>query len=87
LLEYNAGLLPADQLLAAAGPSRLNRCEAHFFIGLSLLAGGDRAGARDHFRRSVATHVIWFVDHIWSLAFLSRLEKDPTWPPWIPVRK
>jgi hypothetical protein len=87
LLEYNAGLIPADQLLAAAGESRLNRCEAHFFIGLTLLADGDRAGARDHFRRSVSTHVIWFIDHFWSMAFLSRMEKDRNWPLWIPLQK
>jgi hypothetical protein len=46
LLEYNAGLISSAELLAAAGPSLLNRCEAHFFIGLTLLADGDRAGAR-----------------------------------------
>jgi hypothetical protein len=87
LLEYNAGLLQADKLLAAAVSSRLNLCEAHFFIGLTLLADGDRAGARDHFRRSAAAHVIWFVEHWWSLAFLSRMEKDPTWPPWIALKE
>src|SRR5262245_14355457 len=57
LLDYNCGLLSAEDLLKAAGPSRLNRCEAHFFIGLTVLADGDRAGARDHFQKAVATRV------------------------------
>jgi hypothetical protein len=74
-------------LLVAAGSSRLNRCEAHFFIGMSLLADGDRAGARTHFQRSVDTHVFWYVDHCWSRAFLSRLDADPHWPRWIPPNK
>jgi hypothetical protein len=86
LLEYNAGLIAASDLLAATGPSRLNRSEAQFFIGLTLLADGDRAGARDHFRQAVATRVFLFADYQWSRAFLSRLEKDPTWPWWIPVK-
>jgi hypothetical protein len=71
-------------LLKEAGPSRLNQCEAHFFIGLALLSDGNRDGARTHFRQSVATRIHTFLDYVWSRAFLSRLEADPTWPPWIP---
>jgi tetratricopeptide (TPR) repeat protein len=84
LLAYNAGLISADELLAA-GTSRLNRCEAHFFIGMALLAGGDRAGARAHFRQAVDTHVFVYVDHTWSRAFLARLNADPNWPRWVPT--
>jgi tetratricopeptide (TPR) repeat protein len=86
-LEYNAGMISADELLAATGPSLLNRCEAHYTLGITRLAEGDRAGARDQFRRCGATHVFWFFDYHWSRAFLSRLEKDPMWPPWIPRKK
>jgi hypothetical protein len=84
LMEFNCGLLAEDDLLRAAGESRLNRCEAHFFIGLARLAEGDRGGAAAHFRRSVETRVYVFVDHMWSVAFLSRLESDPNWPRWVP---
>lgn len=86
LLEFGAGKLPADKLLAAAGSSRLYLCEVHFFIGMALLADGDRDGARIHFRRAVETHVVWYVDYTWSLAFLSRMDADPEWPRWIPKR-
>jgi serine/threonine protein kinase len=87
LLGFNTGQKTASEMLATAGTSRLKRCEGHFFVGMSRLADGDRDGAREHFRRSVDTHVVWYVDHTWSRAFLARLEADPNWPPWIPRRK
>jgi hypothetical protein len=87
LVDYNLGLIQEDALLAAAGSSRQNQCEAHFFIGLARLADGDRDGAKEQFRQSVATHVFHFLDHVWSRAFLARMEQDPAWPPWIPLTK
>ena len=42
LLDFGAGVVPSDKLLRAAGSSRLQKCEAHFFIGMALLAEGDR---------------------------------------------
>jgi tetratricopeptide (TPR) repeat protein len=84
LLKFGSGLLPADKLLLAAGSSRHHQCEANFFIGMALLAQGDRDAARVHFRKAVDTHVVWYVDHSWSLAFLSRMDVDPNWPSWLP---
>jgi hypothetical protein len=51
---------------------------------MALLADGDRKGARFHFRKAVDTHVVFYLDHHWSKAFLSRLDTDPNWPPWLP---
>jgi hypothetical protein len=82
LLEYNCGLVSADEAVKAA-KSRAEQCRLHFFIALTRLADGNRAGAQEHFQRSVAT---WFVMHwafYWSRMFLDRLEQDKTWPPWI----
>jgi hypothetical protein len=86
LVDYNLGLIQEDALLTAAGSSRQNQCEAYFFIGLARLADGDRDGAKEQFRRSVATHVFHFLDHVWSRAFLARIEQDPAWPRWIPLK-
>src|SRR5437667_2775437 len=86
LLEYCCDLLSADNLLKAAGSSRWNRCEAHYYIGITKLAEGNRNVAREHFRNSVATRVSDFYEYDWSRAFLSRLERDPNWPPWIPFK-
>ena len=46
LLDYNCGGPPsAEELVARAGKSCVNRSEAYFFIALNKLAEGDRAGA------------------------------------------
>jgi tetratricopeptide (TPR) repeat protein len=84
LLDYNCDTISKEELLAAAAESRFRQCEAHFFIGITLLAEGDRAGAAEHFRQSVNTRVLMFFEYSWSRAFLARMEKDPAWPPWIP---
>ena len=45
LLDYCCGDLDEEALLEAAGASRCNRCEAHFFIAMTkLAAGGSRRG-------------------------------------------
>src|SRR5262249_9547069 len=49
VVDYNTGKLDADKLLREAGPSRLARCEAHFFIGLTCLADRKRQQAKNHF--------------------------------------
>jgi serine/threonine protein kinase len=85
--EYWAGMRSADELLAGAAGSQWFLCEGHFFVGLHLLAEGDRAEARRHFEACVATRVLQFMEYDWSRAFLARMENDPTWPPWIPIRQ
>jgi len=85
-LDYNCGELSEGGLLKAAGASRISLCEAHFFIGLTKLAEDDRADALAHFRAALATRVFGTFDYDWSGAFLARMEKDPSWPPWIPFK-
>jgi pentatricopeptide repeat protein len=79
------GQLSVEKLLAKASLSRTIQSKAHFYIGLLQLATGDRAGARDHFREGAR----WAWGHyvLWCQMFLGRMEKDPTWPPWIPLKK
>ena len=86
LADYSSDLIPAEELLRAAGRSRLNRCMAHYQIGLRLLGEGDRPGARDQFRRCVATNAYLMFAYQWAEAFLARLEQDPAWPPWVPAK-
>ena len=54
-LNYLAGELSAADYLKAAGQSRVDQNNAHYFIGLTLLAKGDRQGARAHFQKGVET--------------------------------
>ncbi len=87
-LAFNAGQLSAADFEKAAGASRWEQCGTHHAIGVMRLAGGDRAGAKAHFRKSVATHCLNFSFHYdCSRFFLERMEKDPTWPPWIKPEK
>jgi tetratricopeptide (TPR) repeat protein len=85
--QFNCGELAEDSLLAKADASRLKQCNAHYEIGLFRLGRGDRMGARDHFRIAADTRALWLYEWKWSQMFLTRLEKDPRWPPWIPLKE
>jgi hypothetical protein len=84
--QFDRGQLSDAAYLAKAGTSRWKQFHVHYQIGLFRLAEGDRAGARDHFQKAVATRAVWIYPWAWSRMFLRRLEKDPNWPPWIPMK-
>jgi serine/threonine protein kinase len=83
-LDYLCDRITDDQLLRAAGACRPKLCEAQFQIGLWHLADGDRAGAREHFRKCDESRVFIYWEYEWARAWLQRLEEGCTWPPWIP---
>lgn len=62
-LDSNYGDLSEAELLKAAGASRYNQCEAHFFVGMTKLAESDRRAAQEHFRASVATRILTYPDY------------------------
>jgi tetratricopeptide (TPR) repeat protein len=83
-VRYNAGELTEDKLLEDAGSSRWDQCLAHYNIAMTKLAEGDRKGAKEHFDKAVKTRAAGWGEYDLSWVFLSRLEKDHTWPKWIP---
>jgi hypothetical protein len=83
-VRYNAGELSADELLRRAERSPWDQCLAHYYIAMTKLAEGDRKGAKEHFDKAFKTRAWGWGEYDLSWVFLSRLEKDPTWPPWIP---
>jgi hypothetical protein len=85
--DFNCGDISASEYLKACGRSKWARCGAHYHIALTRLAEGDRQGARDHFRKAVQTKLILNYVADFSRSFLARMETDPTWPPWIPLKK
>jgi len=86
IVAYNCGDLDDETLLTALQQSRPFLCDAHFFIGLTHLAEGDRDGARRHFRTSGDYKIPLSVeDHI-SRALLAQLDREPAWPSWIKPR-
>jgi RNA polymerase sigma factor (sigma-70 family) len=82
-LRYNAGDLPADQLVREAGSSRWDQCLAHYYVAMTKLAGGDRRGAQEHFDKVIKTRAFLWGPYDMSWVFQARLAKDPTWPRWI----
>jgi hypothetical protein len=76
--RFGCGELSEAGYLAKAASSRWKQAFAHFEIGLSRLADGDRALARDHFSKAVDTRAIWLFQWSWALMFLSRLEQRPS---------
>ena len=87
ILEYCAGLLSEQEYLNASGGSRLTQCTDHFFVALDRLAQGDRIEAREHFEKALATGVFRWYEYQWSRLFLKRMERDPNWPSWIPLKE
>jgi serine/threonine protein kinase len=81
--QYWGGEISEEIFLAAAGGSRWQLCYAHYYIAMSRLARGDRAAARQHFRKAIDTRAIALFDWNFAEMFLSRLEQDPAWPAWI----
>jgi hypothetical protein len=79
--DYRRGSLSDEAFLAITAGSRWQQCYARLAIGLNRLADGDRAGAREQFAKGFETRAIWLTS--WNLCemFLSRLDKDPNWPP------
>ena len=62
LVSYYLGDVTSDRVLSAAqSPNpktqRENECVANFFLGQDRLVRGDKAGAADYFRKTIATGV------------------------------
>jgi hypothetical protein len=82
--EYVTGRLSEEELLAAAIEQE-DRNQAQFAIALMRLAEGDRNACLERlFLDHRSRRIPW--GPAWGSIFLSRLEADPTWPPWIPLR-
>jgi serine/threonine protein kinase/tetratricopeptide (TPR) repeat protein len=87
ILDYCGGVISAEEFLKAEAGSRWSLCEAHFYVALDRLSQGDRAGAREHFQKDVATGVFASTEYQWSRLFLKRMDRDPNWPSWIPLQE
>jgi serine/threonine protein kinase len=90
---YVCAELEETALLAAAS-NRHERNEAHYLIGVTHLADGDRAAAIEHFTAvKEAGNVVCSASSwnrytpLWAEPMLERMQNDPTWPPWISVKE
>ena len=84
-LKYGANLQTEAELIKEMKGRGSDLCNAHFTIGLTELAKGNRQDAISHFRLSRATGVYEYVPYNVSSMLISRMEKDASWPPWVPT--
>ena len=67
--------------------SRLSAAYARTYVGLMHLAEGDRTTARRHFQAVVDIGpLLWDPCRICP-AMLARMDQDPGWPRWIPLKQ
>jgi membrane associated rhomboid family serine protease/tetratricopeptide (TPR) repeat protein len=77
LAVFWQGGLPPQELVAESARTtstwraRERACEAHAFAGIDAERRGDRAAAREHYRKSVDTGVIDFVEYSFAKARLA----------------
>ncbi|UCG34049.1 MAG: hypothetical protein JSU68_05315, partial [Phycisphaerales bacterium] len=83
--QYRLGELTEDALLAAT-TIRAERLDARYYIGLRSLAKGDRGAAMEQFSANARSGTLT-AQFSKSETLLRRLQQDPSWPPWIPVRE
>jgi tetratricopeptide (TPR) repeat protein len=58
----------------------------HHIVGLVRLSDGDRKGAKEHFQKVLDTKFYALIIYPYARAYLLRMERDPEWPKWIPVK-
>ena len=75
-----------DELLKRSAHSRIALCQARFYIGMTLLAAGDREAAQRHYSQCAQYRILSYLEDYMSRAFLAHLERNPEWPKWIPAR-
>jgi hypothetical protein len=68
-------------LLEMASPFSSERCVANHAVAMVALANRDSQKAKHYFEQSTQTGKFDWWDHVWSEAFLKRME-DPQWPNW-----
>jgi tetratricopeptide (TPR) repeat protein len=88
-LDYlrNPDETAAEKWLATADlPSRVQGY-IHPFIGITRLGDGNRAAARRHFELGRKLRDPYYPASVLNNAILARMDRDPDWPPWIPVRR
>src|SRR5262249_14758736 len=76
---YMVGDIPEEEFLKQRNKSPLLRCGAHFMVGLTHLADGDRKGAHEHFEKAVATKFRNQIYYPYARAFAARMKRDPEW--------
>src|SRR5262249_22773256 len=84
-LARDKSMSEADYLKGARDNAALHGYE--LMVGLARLSDGDRAGAREHLEKMLATDQYYRFTYQLGRTLLERLKNDPTWPKWIQEKK
>jgi serine/threonine protein kinase len=84
--DFACGTITESELLSKHG-RRPHLLRARFLAGLIRLNEGDRTRARELFKMAQEVQYSTYVDLDFVSTLLVRMEQDPNWPPWIPVKK
>jgi len=87
VIEALSGRRSFESVLAELGSSKKDEAITRHVIAVDLLSQGRREEARSEFQKSASVAGGINALPIWSRAYYERLSADPTWPPWIPMRK
>jgi tetratricopeptide (TPR) repeat protein len=86
VLEFGSGKISEDDLLKMEGDDYFkfkNTSSAAYF----RLADGDRDGARKLFEQATKHYLFLNFNHELNMLILCRMNQDPNWPSWIPVKE
>jgi tetratricopeptide (TPR) repeat protein len=75
------------EFLQSRGKDVFSLIFTHYTVGLVRLSDGDRVGAKEHFQKVLDTKFRSHIVYPYARAYLARLNRDPKWPKWIPVKK
>jgi serine/threonine protein kinase/Flp pilus assembly protein TadD len=84
--DFACGTITESQLLSKHD-DRPGLLRARFLAGLIRLNEGDRTRARELFKMAKEVQYSPYVDLDFVATLLVRMEQDPSWPPWIPVKE
>lgn len=82
---FFCGDISGEEYLKRAEPSRFERAWGNFVVGMEKLASGDRELAKRHFETSLSYQLTFSFFDAMGRALLTQLDRDPAWPPWIPL--
>ena len=83
MVDYLCGDGPEEKLLELARGSAWNTAWSNWAIGCVKMSKKEYSAASVNFREFNRAGAITIPGNYWLPIWAERLEKDPTWPPWI----
>lgn len=81
---YYAGQLSSHEYLRQVAEDRRSLAQANLDVGVERLGAGRRAQARKHFRTVLELRLDYEFATALCRCLLAQLDREPTWPAWIP---